>query len=439
MTPRGLNTVVLMCAAGICAQALGFIKLLEGWANVDIVVATSDVVVCSKRVSGAEDELFALDTLGKKVFWRKSGYAVTRGETDGRGNFLIIEPGNKLASRKLKNGEVNWRIDIAAAIPKDQRTRDAPPDPNSTRSRGTRYKYRGPFIRGEKAFVFRQAREGYVDLWTVLFHDWLLFDTADGQLLHHGNGECVGLAGDVLVVASEDNTITAVSSSDYGQREIYRDQTPGRLTARPMDGWSRGSPAIQYSDSGRCIFNITHSPGLVSRTAIYDSSSKKLTVIEPLEKPKLQADWILLSDYTIWYSVTGRIAVYGADGKLMRERKLDPPTDADRGKLLFAGTSGNGSLIFRRGARLLVFDVPSLELTSDVKRQASAPSGDVFIKRGSDVIYSVEGSTALEKMPAEQLTRKITVNLTSLKSGGALWTYTEEVTIKKHQTATPSK
>jgi hypothetical protein len=90
MSPRGLNTLVLFYAAGICAQASALMKQVEGWANIDIIVATSDVVVCSRSVSGAEDELFALDTLGKKVLWRKNGYAVTRGESDGWGDFLVI-------------------------------------------------------------------------------------------------------------------------------------------------------------------------------------------------------------------------------------------------------------------------------------------------------------------------------------------------------------
>jgi hypothetical protein len=271
---------------------------------------------------------------------------------------------------------------------------------------------------------------------TVPFDDWLLFDTADGKLLHRGTDACLGLAGDVVVAARDANSIVAVNSSDYSQCRIYRRQTPGALAACPLDLWS-GGPEIQYSHEGKCIFKITVAPASVNAAAVFNSSSRKLTILEPLQEPELPADWILLSDFAIWYLTTGHIAVYDFYGKLVREYKLQPPTDAPGDKLRFAGTSGNGSPIFRRAEHLLVFDVPSLELTADLMRQPNASWGDIFIKRGSDIIYSVEGNAVFEKMPAEQLNHRIAVNLISVKSGQTLWSHTEEVTIKKLQTGSP--
>ncbi len=425
MSSKLLNTLVLFCVASICAEALGLTNQPEGWADVEIIVVTSDVVVCSRSVSGAEDELFALDTLGKKLLWRKSGYAVTRGETNGRGDFFIIASPHSIVSRKLKNGEVNWQTEIDVPTLTARTEPAAPQDPNLAAHPLT-YEYRGPFIRGEKAFVCRHARRDS----TLLHDDWLLFDAADGKLLHRDADACLGLAGDVVIAERDANSIVAVSSSDYGQRPIYREQTPGPLAAAPLDLWS-GGPEIQYSHEGKCIFEITLAPSSKSAAAVYDSSSGKLTILEPVAEPNLPADWILLSDYAVSYSPTGRIAVYGLDGKLVRQYTLQPPTDASNDQLRFAGTSGNGSPIFRRAESLLVFDVPSLELTAGVKRQPNAPWGDIFIRRGSDIIYSVEGNTAFEKMPAEQLTRSITVNLILLKSGETLWTHTEEVTVEK--------
>ena len=424
MSLRGLNTLVLLCAATICAESLAITKQPEGWANVNIVAATSDVVVCAIHVSTAQDELFALDTLGKKVLWRKKGYAVTRGETDGRGNFLVVEPAEKLLSRKLKNGEVNWQSPFPP--PRDN-------EPNS--SRHICCKYRGPFVRGQKAFVFRQGRKAPSA--DVLFNDWLVFDTADGRLLQHGDSYPLGLAGDLLVVEKDHGSIAAITGSDFREYPIYRKHAPHASAAHPFDAWPRGGPQIQYSHEGRCVFRIADSPGPLYRATIYDSSGRKLTILEPAEDPSLPVDWILLSDYAIRYSAAGRIAVYDSVGKRARQYELPPPTDADNDNLLFAGTSGNGSLIFRRRERLLVFDVPSLELTAQVKRKANAPWGRIFIKRASDIIYSVEGNTVFENMPAEQVTRKIIVNLTSLKSGQTLWAHTKEVTIKKQQTASP--
>jgi len=437
MGSRGLNTFVLFCAAGICAKALALMVQLEGWAYVDIIAATSDVVVCSKRVSGAEDELFALDTLGKKVLWRKNAYAVTRGETDGLGNLITVEIGDRLVSRKLKNGDVNWHKDLHAIAPGEPSQHPLPSDPNLARPSGLRYEYRDPLIRGEKAFVFRQARRGSPDRWSVLFEDWLVFDTADGRLLHHGSGACLGLAGDVPVVSKDDNTIVAINPSDYSQTEIYRDSTRDRLLAQPIDPWSRGTPAIQYSHRGRCIFNISTIPGNASTPAVYDSSNRKLTVIKPREKQNLPDNWILLSDYAIGYSATGRIAVYDADGKFLRESTLDTRTDADSAAIQFAGTSGTGAVIFRRAESLLVFDIPSLELTDHVERKPAQPWGRVFIRRSSDIIYSVEGNTSLQKMRPDRMPHKLTINLISLKSGQTLWSRIEEATIKKHHTDSP--
>ena len=105
--------LVSFVAAVICLGARDLAADFEGWAELWIVVAESGIVVCHKWVSGAERELFALDTMDKKVLWRvKDHGARRRGEVDGRGNFLVVDSDEMLVSRKLRTGEVNFRQSI---------------------------------------------------------------------------------------------------------------------------------------------------------------------------------------------------------------------------------------------------------------------------------------------------------------------------------------
>jgi hypothetical protein len=440
---KRLRFLIFLVALLISLPAPASLVRIEGSAGVTIVFASQDIVICHKRVSGeSSPELFALDPKAKKVLWRVSpAYTSTDAVLDGSGNFVLVEGVDKLVCRNLKTGQIVWKTKMSAIRPLESDWREGERGtslPGEVRLES--YEYKGPFVRDSELLLFRKAYSR-PDYRRYLFSDWLLFDSKNGRLLRKGRGEYVGASErSFLLKNSWKGPLFILQEKELSEIPITPEDLEQRRRFDRMDTFYFESHDFKYSCQERCVISVG-SPH--NEICIFDVNSREFTYISPTSYPRHYADWVLLQNHILRYSRQKFIhwlEVYDLKGQLVSTEKLIKAGNSKGDWLEFVGTTSNDNVVFSRGDRLLVFEVPSLRIVADnylgkrLPRDTNIlPGPDFFPLRNSDIVYEMFGNISFKRMRTKELPHEICVNLIDCHTGKRIWGYCEQVIITRFE------
>jgi hypothetical protein len=436
---------LISIASNACAQ---FVPM-EGHATLDVLLVHGQTILCSKKVSGSEDELFALNSNTRTVQWRQevkaSGFTAVA-ETNGA---FYMFARDFLQKRDLQTGKLLWetRLDSIPqqkpALKPSLSTRVGPfgRTPN-------RYAYK-PVLSGSSLVVFREATRSSGCVIEGCFNDWLVFNRNTGKQASGGSGERLGEAGSSLLV----DDVAGFGLIRNGQ---IQDLDIEELNSSRFHNWFNypARRSTQYSWNCRCVFKnwVTK----MEEIFIYDEGKSETDAFKLPVVPDFQVNWVLLDSRVLRYAEcpaysprtdsgsaeekrNGRapwFELYDLKGKLIAKSEAGALTN-EHWFYSFLGTSPKGKVLFHDGKGCIVVETPSLRVTtsSASNRTKGSESETSYtswhMDRGSPHLYEVRGNTTIHKMTNSQMNHAFQIDAIEADTGQRIWEYIEPTTIKK--------
>jgi len=285
---------------------------VEGHAGIHLVLISEPILVCSKNVSGEEqEELFALNTTDRTVKWRHKAKRVSPSAVaDKAGNFYMFAD-NVLQKRELRSGSVVWEARLDT-IP-EQKT----PPRLTLKEHAQRivekltlapaavavlprvsttpnfYAYQ-PVLSESTLIVFREAMSGGGCIVMTCFRDWLTFSIGTGKNIAGGSGELLGTAGNTALF-KDPYGVLQMKGNDMDELNV-----PSLPAGSHLMNWfhSRLSGA-QYSSHERCIFKDGRNDR--EELFIFDSRKSEISSVKLPVPRGFQVNWVLLDGHLLRY------------------------------------------------------------------------------------------------------------------------------------------
>jgi hypothetical protein len=439
---------------------------VDGHADLNVLFVHDQTILFSKRISGAEDELFALDAKARTVRWRQEVKAIgSTAVTDTNGAFYMFAR-DCLQKRDLHTGKLIWKTQLDSipqqkTVPKPTLSdrwqailaklqgggRPFVPITVSFGGAPNRYDYK-PVLSGPSLVVFREAMSGGGCVILSCFKDWLMFDRNTGKQTSAGSGERLGVAGSSLLV----DDVAGFGLIRNGQ---FRDFSfDGLNSSQSHNSFSSRDRSAQYSWNGRCVFK--NGDNEREEIFVYDAEKSKVDSFKLPVVPGLQVNWVLLDSNLLRYaecpaySSDGKgsrgapwFELYDLKGKLIARRETGALTN-EHWFLSFLGTSPTSTVLFQDGDGRIVVETPSLRITPSspanrIKRtdnETSYTYTSWHMDRGSRHLYEVQRNTMVYKMTGPQMKHAFEIKAVEATTGQRLWEYIEPTTIKRIEEAT---
>ncbi len=271
-----LTALVCFIIAALTPRCPAFILALDGWASVEIVLATDSTVVCLTEQSEPQSagSLFALDARTGALRWRTACRPLrSKGTLVGPGadTFCLVTR-DFLERRSLATGKLLWstRLDV---IPhqKTNPPRSVSEIAEETVQNGLRklgllppvvtmpsmfgtpncYNYSKPLETGARLFIHREAMEHHCGCTSQrCFSDWLLFDLATGRFVSGDDGNLLGMAAGCPIVGSEQRMQCIAGGTAH---EV---DTSDLLNSRYRSSWIRASADARLSLGDSCLLPL---------------------------------------------------------------------------------------------------------------------------------------------------------------------------------------
>lgn len=442
----------------LTAHASGQLIQIDAYADMRFVVASDSVTVFSKRVSGAPDELLALNATNGALLWRERAESVRSGGTTEPDGSLYVVAKNQLQKRRLSSGKLLWQLPLdkipeqkpaprfnfqsvkekALALARQgMGTPAALPLPGACTPNW--YDFQPPAVADGKLLIFREAMESTGCLVSTCFSDWLLIDAATGKFTTGGAGRFIGQAGR-----------TWLMSDDGGLWQFHAGRVSvvtGPDVSGPAFGWiSRfsGSQVEEFSSGERCLFEARGSNG--GAIGIFDATQAKVTSFpDPATRTNEQSSWVLMGTNVLRYAQCERLwgnngvrpkghpwfELYTLDGRLLRSAEIKFAAPRDDYRVRYAGRREAG-ILFELDETPYQVAVPGLQITRLAAREAAHPdrTSSESVARG-DVTYHIAGNITVQHLEEFKPVHDLVVTCAETTSPRKLWQHVERVKMQK--------
>lgn len=363
---------------------------------------------------------------------------------DAGDSYVIID--GVLTKFAIKTGETIWQTNLNS-VPAQKGGQKASDDSwnagNPGLEKPNSFEYQIPLIFGSNVLLFRTALAMHGDHGWLVHQDWLRVNRKDGRFVGGGAGEFLGDTRDVALCRVSDRIIGVKEDRFVELDELKGFAERGRSWSSVHEYYR-----LQHVPSNRCIF--LEYANSETRLWIYDSAARKAIGLAPRDRPKDQIEWASLNGNYLRYSSHSKLGsprgdeehqpwleIYDSIGKRL---STSAPTTLKRAKpdfLIFAGTTVNGSVVFRHGDNLLVLQTPLLQVLANYELDPSPqpehlPPGfrEIVMRNGSDVFFQTTAAAWPDRRPTLTAPPEIVIAIRDVMSGKVLRKYSEQIPIK---------
>ncbi len=455
----------IIAALALTPRCPAFSLGLDGWASLEIVLATDSSVVCLTEQSQPQltGSLFALDARTGALRWRT---ACRPGRSEGTlvgpgADTFCLVTGDFLERRSLATGKLLWSTRLDAIPhqkvkpPRSVREIAEETVQNGLEKLGLRapvitvpsmfgtpnhYIYSKPLETGARIFIHREAMEHHGGCTSMhCFSDWLLFDLATGRFISGDDGNLLGTAAGCPLVGSEQRMQCIAGGT---AQEV---DTSALLNSRYRSAWFRESADARLSLGDSCLLPLAD--GAFDGAAIYRRRENKLTPLPPpTHRTNEQSSWVLLERYLLRYAQCPRSStdpkgslsspwfeLYDLHGQLVHSGEIARSTDDRHWWVSFESRQTN-AVEFKVNNRLVRVEIPSLKMVAQpAPVPGAAPSSSSSLVRHGNVAYEARGQIHIQKMKSAAETRELSVTARDTLSGRQKWRHLESVRIERRQ------
>jgi hypothetical protein len=436
---------------------------VDGSARLKVVVVTPDVLVCHLTVSGIEgSQLIGLDRSMGKVSWRHAvGFETSAGAGDGRGAFYLVNA-NTLQKRDNKSGTVLWQTNLLSVGEQITPPRKTVGDHLENvkgfflHQRSSLMTLRAVGLAAGRApqffecpppvpfenrvFVARHALSGGGCVYTTHFHDWLVFESAKGNLAASGGGQLLGTVRQGAFVEEADRSVAVVKEAG-----LVDGARPGISNA--VVRWFSGIDP-NHARGNRALL-MGEKNGRAAATLV-DERGREFASF-PAGNYDSWTGWVVLDSGILKYSKSwsseiappqttndprALLQLFDFKGRLVAHRQL-AMGKGNEWYLNCVGVTKAGVPVLYTKPHLFTLRLPTLEpsFLGIPRLTPSSPErefedefrGDVH----SETVFQISGNATLYKMQKSSETRQILISAIDTAANKTLWTHREPVVIKR--------